>query len=355
MRGDYRLDSKGVDLPRLVDKIAIVQDETYPVSAHQAPLDVLKIRKRETGFARHTFLGANPFLLSMFKQFNELLGLRVGDYMSGSVSGIDDAIANVVQQARHDTARLTLSPLDVRNGRLRVRVRVENLTGHRFPSGVGFRRAILKLEVLAREHGFDVPIFVSGATNPVGVIVDGNGRPLPSEFFDDRHTGGRRQAYQPHYEKITRDDQVQIYEELVRDANERFTTSFVRRDSIPKDNRLLPKGWSPSGPGPQMPFEFLEATMPEGNAADDRDFTDGTGSDVVTYEVRIPRGVNLSKLSVRATLSYQAIPPSYLEARFRTAPNGPATRRLMYLTSRLRTLGTAIEGWKLPIATASSR
>ena len=39
---------------------------------------------------------------------------------------------------------------------------------------------------------------------------------------------------------ITREDQAQIYEELVRDASGRFTTSFVRRDEILKDNRLLP-------------------------------------------------------------------------------------------------------------------
>ena len=51
---------------------------------------------------------------------------------------------------------------------------------------------------------------------------------------------------------------------------------------------------------------------------------------------------------LRATLYYQSMPPYYLLNRFRTAPNGDATRRLYYLTSNLTSnlnpAGTAVEG-----------
>lgn len=36
---------------------------------------------------------------------------------------------------------------------------------------------------------------------------------------------------------------MQIYEELVLDAHNRFTTSFIHRNAHPKDNRLLPFGF----------------------------------------------------------------------------------------------------------------
>lgn len=49
---------------------------------------------------------------------------------------------------------------------------------------------------------------------------------------------------------------------------------------------------------------------------------------------------------------YQSIPPYYLKQRFVTAPNGPATQRLYYLTSHLNVQGTAIEDWKLPLVSA---
>jgi hypothetical protein len=354
MPTSYRLPSRGVDVPFLKSKIAIVQDETYPRSSHELPVGELTVRTRESGFARHSFHGLNAFLLTIFEQFNEVLGLRIPDYMSGSTSGLADSVANMVEQARSATATVELSPPRVANGRLKVDVKVTNLAGHRFPSGVGFRRAFLELVVTHRKRGGDESVvFASGRTNEIGVLVDQKGRPLPTELFEDQldAMGETYQVFQPHHRTITRSDEVQIYEELVKDANGRFTTSFIRRDEIVKDNRLLPKGWKREGPGPELPDEYLHATLPEGDAADDPDFTDGTGSDVVSYDVALPPNVDPSDLKVTATLFSQSIQPSYLDARFKGA-DGPATKRLAYLTSHLDTTGTAVEDWKLKIATA---
>ncbi|HOY05358.1 MAG TPA: hypothetical protein PLO67_08150, partial [Saprospiraceae bacterium] len=57
----------------------------------------------------------------------------------------------------------------------------------------------------------------------------------------------------------------------------------------------------------------------------------------------------------QVTMYYQSIPPYYLQQRFVTAPFGPATQRLYYLTSHLNTTGTAIEDWKLPLVTMATR
>jgi hypothetical protein len=190
--------------------------------------------------------------------------------------------------------------------------------------------------------------------------VDENGKPLPSEFFEPRVTpepGQPRQAYQPHYyddqaHAITRQDQVQIFEELMLDADGNFTTSFIRRDMPVKDNRLLPAGWTEQGPDPSLSGEFLKATHPHGTG-DDPHYKDGSGTSVVTYEVPLA-GIDPAAVTLTATLYYQSIPPYYLKMRFDEAPDYPATKRLYYLSSNLKTAGTPLENWKFKVVSAGA-
>ena len=71
------------------------------------------------------------------------------------------------------------------------------------------------------------------------------------------------------------------------------------------------------------------------------------------YEVSLPAGLDPNNLTVRATLYYQSIPPHYLHDRFTQAPDYPATQRLYYLTSNLRTQGTPMEDWKVKIVSTT--
>jgi hypothetical protein len=98
---------------------------------------------------------------------------------------------------------------------------------------------------------------------------------------------------------------------------------------------------------------FLEATWPKGGAEHDPDYGNGKGTDTVTYRIELPPDVDPARVSVRATLYYQSIPPYYLNDRF-TASTGEATRRLYYLTSNLNLSGTPMEHWKIVIASASA-
>jgi hypothetical protein len=84
-------------------------------------------------------------------------------------------------------------------------------------------------------------------------------------------------------------------------------------------------------------------------------YADGSGTNVIRYEVTLPAGQGLdpANLTVKATLYYQSIPPYYLNDRFKQAPDQPATQRLYYLTSNLQTKGTAIENWKFAINSSS--
>ena len=371
---------------KLAFQIANIQDQTYPEADHLAPLKEITVPIRglkdttlppglndygDESFRRHTLLGINQFGLEMFRQFDHILGVRKTDYMTGSDNGLTFAISESDRLAKEASAEVEILTTELDGSKLTSQVKVTNLTGHRFPSGVGFRRAFIEFEVI---DGHNNVIWASGRSNSLGVIVDENGAALPSEFHEVLNattcaaaSGGCEQAYEPHYETITRQDQAQIYEELTKNPEGRFTTSFLGRMTEVKDNRLLPKGWTREGPAgfkafysdnPQEGQKALDATRPEGEALQDTDFLDGTGSDIITYRMDLPAGVleqiesGLS-VSVRASLYYQAIPPFYLQERFTTA-SGDNAKRLHYMASHLNLEGTNIENWKLLIQSASA-
>jgi mono/diheme cytochrome c family protein len=337
----------------LKGRIAAIQDETYPEADHLVDADQLKVRFRESGISRHEFKGLNAMLLLMFEQFNETLGVRKTDVMTGA-DGVSQALEGFVKQARDKTIDLDVSTK--LNGKdLTVDVAVTNKVGHRFPSGVGFRRSFLELLVSEQTAEGDRVVWGSGRTNSVGVLIDENGKVLPTEFFE-RDSDGAEQ-YQPHHEVITRQDQVQIYEELIRNAEGDFTTSFVRRHKHIKDNRLLPFGWQLRGPIPERYAElkdYLEATHPGPDAVRDADYVGGEGKDTVKYQLTLPEGVDPERVTVRATMYYQSVPPYWLRQRFETAPHMPATQRLFHIASRLQLDGTLLEDWKLELATATA-
>lgn len=341
-----------LSIPQIQGRIAVVQDNSYPQSEYHAAPEKLDVKYRTSGYRRHELLGANAFLLEMMNQFSWVMGLWPGDYMSGAMNGLPNAIDNIVQQAQTASARLTLDT-SVDNGVLNTEVRVANLTGHRFPSGVGFRRAFLEFLVLERQGGTEKTIWSSGRTNAEGVILGPDDQPLPSESFAAGPDG--RQQYQEHHNQefpVTRQDQVQIYEELVQDADGKFTTSFLRRDHEVKDNRLLPAGWTKAGPDPTLKPFFLEATYPKGRAANDRVYLSGKGVSVVKYQAPLPSGVDPKNVRVQVTLYYQSIPPYYLQDRFRVG--GPQSQRLEYLAGHLDLSNTPLKNWKLEIASVSS-
>lgn len=326
----------------LAFKIANIEDDTFPSIEFRAPDPDITMQVRQP-YARHTLSGINLFVLEMFGQFRRDLGLYAQDpnlpaaaaeVISSQQTAIDSALAVAAQ-----TATIKILTAQISSGTLQADVRVTNLAGHDFPTGVGFRRAFIDFQVL--DAGGDV-LWESGKTNSAGVIVDGAGNPLTTEFFTPT-----QQTFQPHYwtgNPITREDQVQIYEELVRDPQGQLTTSFFSLDTIVKNNRLQPQGWSPIG-------LYADATEPVGTGADP-DYSNGSGSNTVRYLIPIA-GATAGAASIRATLYYQSIPPYYLAQRGEDA-SGPDTTRLVNYVSELKVVGTPIDYWRLAIASASA-
>ena len=235
---------RGVELAHIASRIALVQDDTYPQTAGTASRKDLTVRYREQGFRRHELLGLNAFLLETFRQFPAVLGVRETDYMTGSSNALDDAIGNVVRQARKATATVAVRA-HIEGRTVVADVEVTNLTGHRFPSGVSFRRAFL--EVALRDTTAPAgatPLFVSGSTDARGRIIDGEGNILPSESFARAPSGAQR--YQEHFDEahpITGADQVQIRRTHARRRRKLHDELFAAR---------------PGGQGQSAPSAWLE-------------------------------------------------------------------------------------------------
>src|SRR5271156_714207 len=316
----------GVSSP-LDYKIANIEDNTFPAVDFRAPDKDITLTSRDACH-RHTLLGINVFALEMFKQFRPELGLYESDPMLrtslNTEKSIDTAIdmsANSI--AKTKTAEVKVVSVTKANGMLQIDVRVANNAGHSFPSGVGFRRAFLDLRVM---DGNQIA-WASGEVSQKGIIVDGNGQPLVTETFTPV-----QQHFQPHYwenNPITREDQVQIYEELVVNPEGFLTTSFIALDHKVKDNRLQPLGWSPTGPD-------AKETGPVGtcvtNNVCDPGYQNGSGANLVRYQIPLTACRNAACVkaatNVSATLYYQTIPHYYLEQRA-TDAKGIDTERLL--------------------------
>jgi hypothetical protein len=362
----------------LATKIASIQEASnMPQTEHRLAQSDIDLQPRSP-FARHTLVGLNVFFNLFAQQFPDVLGIRVQDPMLGGkgVAPLSTTYGSMIQQADASTAKVSVKSVKLGGDRLTADVLVENLAGHKFPSGVGFRRAFLSFEVL---DAAGKPIWVSGRTSPTGELVDAAGKPLAGELMwqsDCRPTTAAEQAndFQPHYETITRQDQAQIYQELARDPRGRFTTSFLSLASEVKDNRLLPRGWNPSlalaeteglGSPKLSAKDLVERILPDlpdghGGYVDDPYYKPksegglGGGGDALTYAVPLADLGGARPASVRVTLFYQAIPPFYLQDRFCTAATRPDTLRLFFLAGHANLDGTRAEGWKLQVVTTGA-
>ena len=350
-------------------KIASIQEvDGFPAAEFTALPEEVDLEVRE-GFASHELIGLNMFLVRMARQFPDILGLRKQDPMLVS-KGVPPVVATenrIYQQARFDVADVDVTDVRFDDQGLRAQVEVINHVGHKFPSGVGFRRAFLNFEVLDSDGNV---LWASGRTDNVGRIVDHRDVPVAGEVWwgpscqvpEDRTS----RPHQPHFQTVTSQNQVQIYQELVSTPPDRadvtcgheaepegvLTTSFLSICSEVKDNRLLPEGYLDLDDRAEIARAIGakdDLAEDAGSTAinDDPDYRGG-GGDKLVYQVARSE-LSGTPASVRARMYYQATPPFYLQDRFCTA-KGPDTDRLYYLAGHLDLSGTPAEDWKLLVS-----
>lgn len=342
-------------------------------------------------YRRHRLMGINLPVSEMFMQFPDVLGVfpysdNVPDYApvpgGGDVAAIQNYLLNgqqaIIDLATSQAGGNGLMPGSVEADRMAAAeiaeiqswreassnqlvtvLSIRNNSGHKFPSGAGFRRAFVRFEVLDDDGKV---LWVSGATNRFGAICEGAPTAdgacttlLPGEH----NLNADPSLVAPHYDEITDPSQVQIYEVQTVDDTGALTSSTLALFQDVKDNRLLPRGFktvealgcSDTEAGPVVfgipqcssagATEFvLTSGLVPSDAGDDKYYHDSAlaGEDVLTY--RIDLSEVQSAAAVRATLQYQTIPPGYLAARFRQGVDAgkmllPATERAVYLTSHL--------------------
>jgi len=242
--------------------------------AVQQPVAITRVLgvKRD-GMARHEFVAANFFMQRVFTQYHDELELPV------QAREFSDAAERTVAYLQSEAAKLTLSQPRVHNGQLEVEASVDNLGGHKLPTAYPSRRAWLHVVVRDRNGHL---VFESGALRADGSIA-GN----------DNDVDAKR--YEPHYREIRNDDQVQIYESILKDANGAVTTGLLTAVGYLKDNRLLPHGFDKSTAATEIAVH--------GDALQDPDFNDR--GDRVHYIVAL--GSAPGPYKVTAELQYQPV------------------------------------------------
>ncbi|MCB0762726.1 MAG: hypothetical protein KDC12_14455 [Flavobacteriales bacterium] len=235
-------------------------------------------------FYQHEFAGANALMLSIIRDNALVLGAPA------STEAFDETIAATMNMLQQHSCEVTLTEASYDGDTVHVDVALNNLAGHKFPSGYPARRAVV--ELIVRDSQSDT-LFHSGGFDAGYATI---GEDLP---------------FEPHYDVIVSEDQVQIYEMVMGDVNGDFTTVLDRAYVHLKDNRLLPDGFSDTHPN-------IDTTQVVGNAAQDSDHSGQLEtSDIIKY--RIPLGSIESEMEILVNIWYQSLPPRWMEEIFQVS------------------------------------
>ena len=204
-------------------------------------------------FSQHHFVGGNVFMLNVLQ--DNIGSLQV----AASSERIEDTKERTMRQLQTETASLSVVALHHRDNQITAELKVKNKVGHKFPSGIPTRRSWIHLVV----------------EDASGQVVFESGKPLAGGRIEGNDADSDIQTYEKHYDEITQPGQVQIYEGIMLNTDNKVTFTLLRAAKYAKDNRLLPDGFDKTA----VPAEIGVF----GKAFTDDDFTGG--SDQVTYRV----------------------------------------------------------------------
>jgi len=247
------------------------QDCHMPVLTEDTPISSVLGQPRPE-LSQHVFRGGNAFMLTVLNKYRGELGV------AALPQELDATIRRTRQFLETGTATLGIESVRRSGSGLDFEIAIASLAGHKLPTAYPSRRAWLHVTVT--DASGEV-LYESGAVRADGSIV-GNANDSDAE------------AYEPHYEEITRADEVQIYEPILVDWQDRVTTGLLYGAGYVKDNRLLPRGFDKTAADSDVAVA--------GGALADADFT--AGGDRVRYRLGIASD---DVLTIRAELLFQSI------------------------------------------------
>lgn len=263
------------DIGEVKGKIRLCQDCHMPHSEAGGVIIANPAHKsvqKKDHFSRHHFAGGNAMMLNILH--DQVVPIKV----SASTQQIKDTGKRTAEQLQMNSARLFIRDTSQFRNQLTIDLEIDNMVGHKFPTGFPSRRTWIHLIV---EDGMGETIFESGKPLVDGRIAGDN---------SDEMTG-----YEPHYNEITEPSQVQIYESVMVNTDNEVTYTLMRGAAYIKDNRLLPYGFNKRSASADIKVY--------GHAEQDSNFKAGT--DEITYKIQLDK--NSGPYTVTARLLYTPI------------------------------------------------
>ncbi|NEV60822.1 hypothetical protein [Thiorhodococcus minor] len=229
---------------------------------------------RRNNFSQHHLVGANAVILNLIDENAAELGV------------LSTTIPTSVARSRamlESAAAIDVVSTSLLNETLSIDLRLRNLSGHKVPTSYPSRRAILHVTVRDAQGQI---VFESGRVNADGSVVGVDADTNIATF-------------EPHYDLITSEDQVQVYESIMGNTDDEVTYTLLRGSQYLKDNRLTPAGFDKAVVASDIGVF--------GNAASDGNFN--RGEDLITYQVS---GVEPGSYQVSVELVYQPIQFAFL-------------------------------------------
>jgi hypothetical protein len=238
-----------------------------------------------TPFGLHHIAGGNVFMQRLMRANIQELGI------TAEFKHIDSTLDRTLNLLQESTLSLSLSETSRTPDTLFLEAVLENIAGHKLPTGFPSRRVFV--EIIALNDQFDT-IFHSGQTDSNFELTQEN------------------TPYELHHKVIDSEDKVQIYEMVMGDVNGNLTTVLERGFSHLKDNRIPPEGFTSA----HSTYDTVEIA---GLALYDEDFnkengTEGTGADRI--QIHIPVEGYTGKIDVFVKVYYQTVNNKWLADLF---------------------------------------
>ena len=259
--GSEQLTCQGCHMPEAVGGVRI---------SNRPRLGFLQPR---SPFAQHHFVGGNAFMINLLRANVDELGLTC------STEHLDGTLGRILNQLRNNTVELTVADAELAGDPLSLKLRLQNKAGHKLPAGFPSRRAWLHVKVVDAN----------------GQVVFESGKPRMDGTIMGAGADEDAAAYERHYDVISTAEEVQIYEAVMHDVDDRVTYTLLQAAGYLKDNRLLPRGFDKETAD--------EDFATKGLAAVDQNFLGGV--DEVTYQIQT-RG-HSGPFEVLVELLYQSI------------------------------------------------